>query len=54
MWCQCGTSQLVQELHIGGNVIELHEGDTIMFDARRPHGMCALGGTPLKFIAIII
>ena len=42
------------ELHVGGNVIELHEGDTIMFDARRPHGMRALGGTPLKFIAIII
>lgn len=42
------------ELHIDGKTIELAEGDTIMFDARRPHGMRALGERPLKFIAIII
>ena len=42
------------ELHIGGNVIELHEGDTIMLDVRRPPVMRARGGPPLKLMAIII
>lgn len=42
------------ELHIDGKVIVLREGDTIMFDARRPHGMKAVGAEPVRFIAIII
>ena len=42
------------ELHIDGKVLTLNEGDTIMFDARRPHGMRAVGNKELKFIAIIV
>lgn len=42
------------ELHIDGKAITLNAGDTIMFDARRAHGMRAVGGTQLRFIAIII
>ncbi len=44
----------VMELHIEGKIIRLNAGDTIMFDARRPHGMKAIGEELLKFIAIII
>lgn len=43
----------IMELHIDGKQIVLNEGDTIVFDARRPHGMRALGNTPLRFLAII-
>lgn len=42
------------ELHIDGKIIRLGRGDTIMFDSSRPHGMRAVGGEPLKFIAVII
>ena len=41
------------ELHIDGKSIILNAGDTIMFDARHPHGMKALNGEPVRFIAII-
>ena len=40
-------------LQIGEKQITLESGDSIMFDARRPHGMKALDGTTVKFIAII-
>lgn len=33
---------------------ELFPGDLVMFDATRPHGMIALDGEPLVFIAIVI
>ena len=42
------------EIHIDGKILTLEEGDTIMFDARRPHGMRAVGDKQLRFIAIII
>ncbi len=42
------------EIHIDGKKIILEEGDTIMFDARHPHGMRAVGDRQLRFIAIII
>lgn len=42
------------EIHIDGKVIELNAGDTIMFDARHPHGMRAIGNEQLRFVAIII
>ena len=42
------------EIHIDGKTITLNEGDTIMFDARHPHGMRAVGGKQLRFIAIIV
>ena len=41
------------ELHIDGKMVRLNAGDTIMFDARRPHGMRSVGDVELKFIAII-
>ena len=34
------------------NMVELGAGDSVIFDATRPHGMKAIGG-PAKFIAII-
>ncbi len=42
------------QLHIGGNDITLNDGDSIYFDASKPHGMKALGGKKLKFLAVII
>lgn len=42
------------EITIGDKVMELAEGDSIYFDASQPHCMRALGGRPVKFLAIII
>lgn len=42
------------QLQIGDNTLILHEGDCIYFDASRPHGMKALNGKKVKFLAIII
>lgn len=41
------------EIVIGSNTITLNAGDSIMFDAQRPHGMRASGNSPVKFLAII-
>ena len=41
------------EFTIGGNIIILEAGDSIMFDAIRPHGMRALDEKPVFFLAII-
>ena len=41
-------------LQIGTKELILDEGDSIYFDANRPHGMKALDGKPVKFLAIII
>lgn len=41
-------------LQIDGKDIILSEGDSIYFDARRPHGMKALDGKNVKFLAIIL
>ena len=41
------------ELTIGKKVLTLNVGDSIYFDATQPHGMRALGGQPVKFLAII-
>ena len=46
--------QGVMELHIDGKIMTLNAGDTIMFDARRPHGMRSVGDKELKFVAVII
>ncbi len=40
------------EISVAGKASVLHKGDSIMFDARRPHGMRAIDGTA-RFIAII-
>ena len=45
-----GTMQLM----IAGNEIVLYEGDSIYFDASKPHGIKALNGKEVKFLAIII
>lgn len=41
------------EITIGEKTLTLNEGDSIYFDARRPHCMKALGGKPVEFLAII-
>lgn len=41
------------EISVGGKVSILHPGDSIMFDARRQHGLRALGDKPARIIAII-
>ncbi len=42
------------QLQIGGNDITLYEGDSIYFDATKPHGMKALNGNNARFLAVII
>jgi transcriptional regulator with XRE-family HTH domain len=41
-------------LQIAGNDITLNEGDSIYFDSSKPHGMKALNGKKVTFLAIII
>ncbi len=41
------------ELTISGKKNVLHPGDSIMFDAKKPHGLRALGGKRVKMLAII-
>ena len=41
-------------LHINGSELVMSEGDSIYFDAQCPHGMKALDGRKVKFLAIII
>ena len=42
------------QLQIGDAVLELNEGDSIYFDATKPHGMKALNGKRVCFLAMII
>lgn len=37
---------------VQGNEVEIAAGDSLIFDATKPHGMKAVGG-PVKFLAII-
>ena len=41
-------------LQIGDKKITLEKGDSIYFDSTRPHGMKALDGERVRFLAIII
>lgn len=41
------------KISIGGKELILEEGDSIYFDATRPHGMIALDNKPARFLAII-
>jgi len=41
------------ELMIDGHTVVLEEGDSIYYDATRPHGMRALANRPARFLAII-
>lgn len=38
----------------GEKELILEEGDSIYFDAKKPHGMKALDGKPVQFLAIIL
>lgn len=40
-------------LRVGGHELNLNVGDSLYFDATQPHGMKALNGQPVKFLAII-
>jgi len=42
------------QLQIAGNDITLYKGDSIYFDSIKPHGMKALNGVKVKFLAVII
>ena len=42
------------ELQIAGNDITLQEGDSVYFDSSKPHGMKALNGKRVKFLAVIV
>lgn len=41
------------EITVSGHAVVLNPGDTIMFDARRPHGMRTIGDKTVRFLAII-
>ena len=41
-------------LSIGGKELVLTEGDSLYFNSALPHGMKALDGKPVKFLAIIL
>lgn len=41
-------------LHINGKDVILEEGDSIYFDSSLPHGMKALDGKPVRFIAVVL
>lgn len=43
----------IMQLQIAGNDITLYEGDSIYFDSSKPHGMKALNGKKVKFLAVI-
>jgi quercetin dioxygenase-like cupin family protein len=40
-------------LSVGGHELALNEGDSLYFDATQQHGMKALDGKPVKFLAVI-
>ena len=42
------------ELYIAGKTIVLKEGDSIYFDATKPHGMLAMGDKAVKFLAFTV
>lgn len=41
-------------LEINGKELTLNAGDSLYFDSSLPHGMKALDGKPVKFLAIVI
>nr|WP_319999680.1 XRE family transcriptional regulator [uncultured Draconibacterium sp.] len=41
-------------LSVGGHELTLNEGDSLYFDATLPHGMKALEGKIVKFLAVIL
>jgi mannose-6-phosphate isomerase-like protein (cupin superfamily) len=41
-------------ISVGGHETELGPGDSIYYDSNEPHGMKALGGQPVRFLAIVL
>jgi transcriptional regulator with XRE-family HTH domain len=41
-------------LNIGGHELTLNQGDSLYFDSTLSHGMKALDGKPVKFLAVIL
>jgi len=41
-------------LSIGGKELTLHPGDSIYFNSELPHGMKAVGGKHVRFLAVIL
>ena len=41
-------------LSIGGKDLILNEGDSIYFNSKLPHGMKALDGKKVQFLAVIL
>lgn len=41
-------------IEINGKELILEKGDSLYFDPRLPHGMKALDGKPVKFLAVIV
>lgn len=41
-------------LNINGKELILNEGDSLYFDSAQPHGMMALDGKTVKFLAVIL
>lgn len=44
----------IMQLQIGDNALTLYEGDSVYFDASKPHGMKALNGKKVCFLAVIM
>jgi len=44
----------IMKLQIAGNEIVLNPGDSIYFDSSKPHGMKAMNGEKVKFLAVIV
>jgi quercetin dioxygenase-like cupin family protein len=42
------------EFHLGDMMYVLNEGDSVYFDSSIPHAYKAVGGTPAKFLAVVI
>jgi len=42
------------QLCINGKELTLNEGDSIYFDSKQPHGMKALNGEQVQFLAVIL
>lgn len=45
-----GTLKIV----IDGHELVLNEGDSVFFDAAQPHGMQAMDGLPVQFLAVVM
>ena len=41
-------------IHIDGKEVTLNQGDSIYFNSKLPHGMKALDGKTVRFLAIIM